>query len=396
MKSKKKNVIGCAVSVAALSMLTASVVCAEGTTDISNTKWSYTAVANVTTQVNIRAYASTDSAIIGYLPKAGAADVIERGETWTHVISNGVEGYIMNEYLAYGEEAKALAEVYGHTGVETSWDGVNVFAAPSAAANITGTANTGEQYKLVADEGLWYSVEDGSGNVAYLPKEDVSETIILEKAIPVQTAAPEAELSTVASDVSGLSGTEYTESTYDAPAVAEESYAEDTTTDYTEAYTEETPETYAETEAYTEETPVTETYTETEAYTEETTAETESAPSEETVTSASTDDLNLLAALIYCEAGNQSREGMVAVGAVVLNRVASGSFANSISGVIYESGQFTPAYSGALSNALSNGVPSSCYEAAQAALNGENPVGGALYFNTGSGRGVKIGAHQFY
>ena len=44
--------------------------------------------------------------------------------------------------------------------------------------------------------------------------------------------------------------------------------------------------------------------------------------SEETVTTADSSDLNLLAAIIYCEAGNQSREGKVAVGAVVLNRVA--------------------------------------------------------------------------
>lgn len=86
----------------------------------------------------------------------------------------------------------------------------------------------------------------------------------------------------------------------------------------------------------------------------------------------------------------------MAVGAVVLNRVASSSFPNNIHDVIYQSGQFTPASSGALASALANGVPSACVEAAQAALNGENPVGGALYFNTGSGRGTKIGAHQFY
>jgi hypothetical protein len=135
---------------------------------------------------------------------------------------------------------------------------------------------------------------------------------------------------------------------------------------------------------------------ETEAPVEETTApETEAASSSSSV-SASSDDTTLLAALIYCEAGNQSYEGMVAVGAVVMNRVASSSFPSTISDVIYQSGQFTPAYSGALASALANGVPSTCYDAAVAALNGENPVGSALYFNTGSGKGVKIGAHQFY
>ena len=112
--------------------------------------------------------------------------------------------------------------------------------------------------------------------------------------------------------------------------------------------------------------------------------------------STSSDDVSLLAAIIYCEAGNQSYEGMVSVGAVVMNRVYSSSFPNSISEVIYQSGQFTPASSGVLASALANGVPSTCYDAAVAAMNGENPVGSALYFNTGSGKGIKIGAHQFY
>ena len=120
------------------------------------------------------------------------------------------------------------------------------------------------------------------------------------------------------------------------------------------------------------------------------------APQTEAPSTGSSDDTALLAALIYCEAGNQSYEGMVAVGAVVMNRVYSPSFPNSISEVIYQGGQFTPASSGSLSSALANGVPSACYDAAVAAIGGENPVGGALYFNTGSGKGMKIGDHQFY
>ena len=112
--------------------------------------------------------------------------------------------------------------------------------------------------------------------------------------------------------------------------------------------------------------------------------------------SYSAGDLDLMAAIIYCEAGNQSYEGMVAVGAVVMNRVNSSSFPNTISEVIYQSGQFTPASSGSLASALANGVPSTCYDAASAAMAGENPVGNALYFNAGSGSGMQIGDHQFY
>ena len=106
-------------------------------------------------------------------------------------------------------------------------------------------------------------------------------------------------------------------------------------------------------------------------------------------------ELDLLAALIYCEAGNQCYEGKVAVGAVVMNRIESGRFPNTMEKVIYQRGQFTPAMTGKLGRVLSSGrVPSSCYDAARDAMNGVDPVNGALYFNTGSGA-YKLGDHYF-
>lgn len=106
-------------------------------------------------------------------------------------------------------------------------------------------------------------------------------------------------------------------------------------------------------------------------------------------------DVALLAALIYCEAGNQPYEGKVAVGAVVLNRIESRRFPNTLNGVIYQRGQFTPAMTGKLARVLRSGkVPSSCFEAAQDALNGADPVNGALYFNTRRGN-FKLGDHYF-
>lgn len=103
----------------------------------------------------------------------------------------------------------------------------------------------------------------------------------------------------------------------------------------------------------------------------------------------------LLAALIFCEAGNQPYAGKVAVGAVVMNRVESGRFPNSIKEVIYQRGQFTPALTGKLDRVIKAGrVPSSCYDAARDALNGESTVGNALFFNTGYGS-FKLGDHYF-
>jgi len=111
---------------------------------------------------------------------------------------------------------------------------------------------------------------------------------------------------------------------------------------------------------------------------------------------ASDGELALLAAIIQCEAGGESYTGKVAVGAVVMNRVRSGSFPSTITDVIYQGGQFSPVASGGFSSVLSSGARSDCYEAAQAALNGENPVGGCLYFNSGQGRGIQIGNQHFY
>lgn len=104
----------------------------------------------------------------------------------------------------------------------------------------------------------------------------------------------------------------------------------------------------------------------------------------------------LLAALIYCEAGGEPYEGQIAVGAVVLNRVASGTFPNSITDVIYDSGQFGPAITGKLDRVLASGkTTESCRQAATDALAGVNPVGDALYFGYGN-YGIQIGGHWFH
>lgn len=104
----------------------------------------------------------------------------------------------------------------------------------------------------------------------------------------------------------------------------------------------------------------------------------------------------LLASIIYCEAGNQPYEGQVAVGAVVMNRVNSGAYPNTIEGVIYQSGQFGPAATGWLNQVRNSGCyTASCMQAAVDALNGVNPIGGCLYFDQG-GCGMKIGAHYFH
>lgn len=110
-------------------------------------------------------------------------------------------------------------------------------------------------------------------------------------------------------------------------------------------------------------------------------------------------DRYLLANLIYCEAGNQPYEGQVAVGAVVMNRVMSSVFPDTVVGVIYQNKQFSPVASGRLALALAeNHATAACYRAADAAMAGQTTVGNCLFFRTPIEglTGTQIGGHIFY
>ncbi len=112
-------------------------------------------------------------------------------------------------------------------------------------------------------------------------------------------------------------------------------------------------------------------------------------------------DVNLLARLISAEARGEPYRGQVAVGAVVLNRTKHPSFPNTISGVIYQKGAFTCLQDGQFYQP----VAESAYKAAQDALNGWDPAGGAIYyFNPSTATSawiwsrpliVTIGKHRF-
>lgn len=110
-------------------------------------------------------------------------------------------------------------------------------------------------------------------------------------------------------------------------------------------------------------------------------------------------DRYLLANLIYCEAGNQPYAGQLAVGSVVINRVLSSVFPDSVVGVIYQKNQFSPAASGRLGLALSsNQATADCYRAADEAMSGVTNVGNCLFFRTPIEglEGIRIGDHIFY
>ena len=110
-------------------------------------------------------------------------------------------------------------------------------------------------------------------------------------------------------------------------------------------------------------------------------------------------DRALLANIIYCEAGSEPYAGKLAVGAVVINRVLSSVYPDTVVGVIYQNKQFSPVASGRLALALSSDkATAACYQAADEAMKGYSNVGNCVYFRTPVPglSGINIGGHVFY
>ena len=118
---------------------------------------------------------------------------------------------------------------------------------------------------------------------------------------------------------------------------------------------------------------------------------------------SNTSDIQLMARAINGEARGEPYEGQVAVGAVILNRVKSSQFPNTIAGVIYQSGAFTAVSDGQINVPIEEG--STVYKAAKDAMNGWDPTGGCIYYfnpNTATNKWIwsrpqvkTIGKHIF-
>ncbi len=290
--------------------------------------------------LNIRKEASADAEVVGKFYAGSGAEVLENGDEWTKVKSGDVEGYVNNAYCVFGEAAHTYAEENCETKATANTDGIRVREASNTDAKILDVIDSGASLTVNTDaEAIdgWISV-DCNGTTAYVAADYVDVALNIDDAVSMEEirAREAAAAQKAAQEAAAQAGSSNT----DSAAVTTSSEA----------------------------------------------------------VSASSSDTQLLAAIIQCEAGGEPYSGQLAVGAVVMNRVKSGSFPNSISGVIYQSGQFTPASSGKLARVLSSGnISSSCYQAAAEALSGADNTGGAKYFHAGtSGSGTVIGSQIFY
>lgn len=119
---------------------------------------------------------------------------------------------------------------------------------------------------------------------------------------------------------------------------------------------------------------------------------------EESVGDVSEEDLLFFAALIECEAGSTNYDGMLAVASVVINRMKSPYYPDTLRGVMCQSGQFPPSYNGLVAAKLERGVKDSCLRVAKDALAGKNNVGDCLSFRAASSghAGKIIGDNVFF
>lgn len=306
-------------------------------------KWENKLMADVDKSLNIRKSDHIDSEVVGKLRKGDTATILKKGKKWTKIKSGDVTGFVKNSYCVYGTDAYKLAKKICHTYATVKTDGLRIRKKAHDDAIILRAAEEGD--KLVVDKDKkekdgWVAVtvDDTKG---YVSSDYVDVALGTGKAITIEEEQ--------------------------AQIAAQQKAAAQQAASSSSSVSSSTANSVAATQATS------------------------------TATQVSTNDLTLLSAIIFCEAGGESYAGQVAVGAVVMNRLKSGSFPNTISGVVYQSGQFSPVADGALARALSNGNYRYCTSAAQAALAGSDNTGGAKFFHRVNGdAGLVIGNHVFY
>lgn len=299
-------------------------------------------MANVDVAVNIREDGDEESSIVGKLYTECAGKKLDEKDNWTKIVTGNVTGWVRNDYLLFGNDAINLAKKVV-TKTATSTTGcLRVRSEADTEASCLGLLAEGDEIDVVKEEGDWVKVEYSDGDIGYVSAEYVIVDDELQKgeSIEVINAREEALKREREEAKKAKSSKNSSSKSSNKGAQLTQSVA----------------------------------------------------------VSGDVSDVQLLAALIQAEAGNQPYEGQVAIGDVVVNRLRSGKYGSSIYSVIYAKGQFGPAGRGQVAAICAQGAKATCVKAAQDALNGSNYVGGATHFrNVSSGyQGVVIGSHVFW
>lgn len=125
-----------------------------------NANWGYTnlGIADVSDNLNVRAAAAEDGKLVGKLPKDAACEVLDMDDTWVHIKSGSVEGYVSREYLLTGIPAKHRAEELATTVARVTTDSLKVRAEANTDSEVITMVPMGEELEVAAVEGDWVKV----------------------------------------------------------------------------------------------------------------------------------------------------------------------------------------------------------------------------------------------
>lgn len=311
----------------------------EPDTNDAYDEWSDKAMAKVDEFIYIRSEADVASEAIGKLRAGDIATLVDVFDGWYEIESGNAHGFVSADYCVTGIEAYELAMDVCDTYATPDVNGLRIRSEASENSSIVKVVSKGTELEVDEDaeevDG-WVAVIVGNKK-GYVKADYVDVDMATGEAI---TLKEEAEAAAKAAEEAAAAKAEQEAMAAEAKAVAEQA----------------------------------------------------AAAKQAVITTA--DDVTLLAAIIQIEAGSESYEGQVAVGAVVMNRVLSGSYANNIHDVIFAKGQFATSR---MSSVIARGPKSSCIQAAQEAMAGSDPSGGRLHFRrAGSKEGLIIGNHVFY
>lgn len=296
-------------------------------------------MANVKDSVNVRAEADEESKTVGKLFKNCGGEIIERKDGWTLLQSGDLKGWTKDEFLLFGDEAEALRQEVGRLTATVMTDGLRVRKEADAEAGVLGVLAIEDKIRVKEQNDEWVAVWYDKDTVGYVSAEFVEVKLLVDCGKTVQQLEKEQK--------------EKEEKAKKAAAQASKKAAD---------------------------------------------KKKGTSKKNRGAVAVGGDDVTLLAALIQCEAGRESYEGKLAVGAVVMNRVRSGSYPGSISAVITAPSQFPPATNGKVASVMAKGPSASCIQAAQEAIGGASNVGGATHFRAASSgaSGTVIGNHVFW
>lgn len=325
--------------------------------------------------VNVRAEASTDSAIVGHMNIGACGDVLAQADGWVQITSGDVKGYVKADYVTVGEEAYALAKKYYSMTAVAKEDGINLRAAASKDAEVVGAVYENVTYTVTPEktDDAWVCLQVATGAEGYASADYMEVTEGYRVAEPVDEV--EAENDATSEDI-----TSTTEEKKATGSVEENKQTTQTTT----------------------EKPSTTQQTTTEATTQANNSSTIGSSSR-TPVSLSDADINLMAAVMTLECGSESYEGQLAVANVILNRLQSGAWGNTISSVVYAANQFSVVSDSRLQGLIQNGAQASCIQAARDACAGNNNIGDLMSFRPARnvdtstlGTYKQIGNHVFF